>query len=210
MQRVEHPGTYVVRIRGGPKTDRRGWGFGFELDGHGICNGIGIWGGGGRSGAFGFSSRGLPGLVSVRYYTYIVRVALICADRYRHERIAVAIALAGDHATHPPCWAHQTGALMPVLRRSEDIQAHRALGLAPLRSSSLAARPSNADDARELGGDEAVEKAVRSTMEAWIETMGSGTTFGTRERSQDPRYSLSGILQAPPRTWNHAERGLRH
>ena len=44
---VEHPGAYVVRIRGGPKTDRRGWGFGFELDGHGICNGICIWGGAG-------------------------------------------------------------------------------------------------------------------------------------------------------------------
>ena len=46
-RKLEHPGTYVVRIRGGPKTDRRGWGFGFELDGHGICNGICIWGGAG-------------------------------------------------------------------------------------------------------------------------------------------------------------------
>ena len=76
---------------------------------------------------------------------------------------------------------------MPVLRRSEDIQAHRALGLAPLRSSSLAARPSNADDARELGGDEAVEKAVRSTMEAWIEDGERGDFW---DSGKEPRPNM--------------------
>ena len=32
-------------------------------------------------------------------------------------RSAVAIALAGGHATHPPRWAHDTDAVMPGLRR---------------------------------------------------------------------------------------------
>jgi hypothetical protein len=52
-------------------------------------------GGGGvrriRSGGFGFSSGPLPGLVSARCYTYIIRVARIVPTR---RQIAVAIALA--------------------------------------------------------------------------------------------------------------------
>ena len=96
---------------------------------------------------------------------------------------------------------------MPVLRRSEDIQAHRALGLAALRSSSLAARPSNADDARELGGDEAVEKAVRSTMEAWrIEDGERASTWrlGGAQRKRKAKWPFPAYMAVRPSQYGAA------
>ena len=66
---------------------------------------------------------------------------------------------------------------MPGLRRSDEVEAHRSLRLAVLRTPSLAQRLSIGDDEREVGGVQAAEDAVRSGSEAGVKSAVWPTTF---------------------------------
>ena len=70
-----------------------------------------------------------------------------------------------------------TGAVMPGLRRYQVTEGHRSLGLAVLRSPSLARRSSSGDDAREVGGGDAAEDAVGSGAEAEVKSLVRGATL---------------------------------
>ena len=68
------------------------------------------------------------------------------------------------------------GAVTPGLRRSDEVEAHRSLGLAVLRTPSLARRFTRGDDAREVGGGHAAEDAVGSGDEAGMNSPVSAAT----------------------------------
>ena len=78
---------------------------------------------------------------------------------------------------HPsPRWPHDTGAVMPGLPQTAEVEVVRTLRLAVLRTPSLARRFTRGDDAREVGGGHAAEDAVGSGDEAGMNSPVSAAT----------------------------------